>query len=185
MKLVDRDRAHPILIHAMSGPRTFVPWEQSLAKQEIDWLSGPVTFLAKDMPNVASVDAMLLTICRYLQMRHGVAWWHPSRHLGGTLMEMMETVFWSNTPWFTHAVMDHAAMRLESVQWMLAPEKPIGVYDIDATILDACSEKELPSGKTEIGLLGLPCSSTMGIDLYLGLHIPQIDIRPQEDYAKI
>lgn len=36
MKLVDRDRAHPILIHAMSGPRTFVPWEQSLAKQEID-----------------------------------------------------------------------------------------------------------------------------------------------------
>lgn len=100
-------------------------------------------------------------------------------------MEMMETVFWSNTAWFTHAVMDHAAMRLESVQWMLAPEKPIGVYDIDATILDACSEKELPSGKTEIGLLGLPCSSTMGIDLYLGLHIPQIDIRPQEDYAKI
>jgi hypothetical protein len=70
MKLVDRDHAHPILIHAMSGPRTYVPWEQTLGKQEIDWLSGPVTFLAKDMPNVASVDAMLLTICRYLQMPH-------------------------------------------------------------------------------------------------------------------
>lgn len=177
MKLLDIENAIPIMETVQKeNTRAVMSYEERLQTYEIDWGSGPVTFVtAKPVPSITAVDAICQILRRYF-IKHRSVLWNPSRVIGNVLVDVLHAQTFPENDFFAIVKMDHVVGSLESFTIRsVGPRHP----NLADEIPNVSPDDQLPTGITWLGILGHRNIEQLNMGtLFVSVWMPKSDVCP-------